>query len=79
MNKTASQTVHDAVTASKLTFRPLDVHQSALRIAGLHGIAGDGVWLLEQALLMVGARAGISMKIGHDADEIKLGERKLAH
>lgn len=66
MHETVSQTVHATVQSSKISARPLNVHGCALEIARLHGIRGNGVWLVEQALLMVGSRAGVSMKIGED-------------
>lgn len=69
MNQTVSQAVHEAVQRSKLALQPLDIHDSALRIAGRHGIGRNGLWLVEQALVMVGSRAGIGMKIGHEAPQ----------
>jgi len=67
MGSTVSESVHAMVQSSKLEFRPLHVHVSALEIARQHGIPGQGVWLVEQAIVMVGARAGIGMKIGSEA------------
>lgn len=66
MYGTVSQTVHAIVQSSKISARPLNVHGCALEIARLHGIGGNGIWLVEQALLMVGSRAGVGMKIGDD-------------
>lgn len=64
MHETVSQTVHAAVQSAKISARPLNVHIAAHDIATLHGIEDHGTWLVEQALLMVGSRAGVSMKIG---------------
>jgi hypothetical protein len=64
MNQTVSQTVHEAVERSKSALQPLDIHDSALKIADRHGIGRNGLWLVEQALMMVGSRAGVGMKIG---------------
>ncbi len=66
MHETVSQTVHARVQSSKISARPLNVHGCALEIARLHGIRGNGTWLVEQALLMVASRAGVGMKIGED-------------
>ena len=55
-----------SVQSSKISAQPLNVHGCALEIARLHGIRGSGIWLVEQALLMVGSRAGVGMKIGDD-------------
>ena len=66
MHGTVSQTVHATVQSSKISARPLNIHCCALEIARLHGIRGNGIWLVEQALLMVGSRAGVGMKIGDD-------------
>lgn len=67
MGVTVSETVHAVVQSSKLGLGTLPVHVSALEIARRHGIQGQGVWLVEQAIVMVGARAGIGMKIGSEA------------
>lgn len=67
MGVTVSEAVHAIVQSSKLSLGPLSVHVSALEIARRHGIHGHGVWLVEQAIVMVGARAGIGMKIGSEA------------
>ena len=66
MDGTVSQSVHAAVQMSKFGTGPLHVHASALDIARRHGIRGNGVWLVEQAIVMVGSRAGIGMKLGRD-------------
>ena len=66
MYETVSQTVHAIVQSSKISAQPLNVHGCALEIARLHGICGNGIWLVEQALVMVGSRAGLGMKIGVD-------------
>lgn len=66
MHETVSQSVHALVQSSKISLRPLNVHGSALEIARQHGIQVEGIWLVEQALLMVGSRAGVGMKIGQD-------------
>lgn len=66
MHETVSQSVHATVHTSKISLRPLNVHGSALEIARQHGIHGKGIWLVEQALLMVGSRAGVGMKIGQE-------------
>lgn len=79
MEKTASQTVHDAVNMSKLSFSPLDIHDSALRIATMHGIDGHGIWLIEQALVMVGSRAGISMKLGRDNIQVPVQDNRCSN
>lgn len=64
MQDTVSMAVHAAVQSSKFRFRPLYVHESALQIARKHGVDRNGVWLIEQALVMVGSRAGVGMKLG---------------
>lgn len=66
MDGTVSQSVHATVQSSKHGRGPLPVHASALEIARRHGIRGNGVWLVEQAIVMVGSRAGIGMKLGSD-------------
>jgi len=66
MHETVSQAVHAKVQSSKISLQPLNVHGSALEIARVHSIRGKGIWLVEQALLMVGSRAGVGMKIGKD-------------
>lgn len=67
MQDTVSKAVHAAVQSSKFRLRPLYVHESALQIARNHGIDHKGVWLIEQALVMVGSRAGVGMKLGREA------------
>jgi len=66
MNGTVSESVHAAVRSSKVRHQALPVHDCALEIARQHGICGEGVWIVEQALVMVGSRAGLGMKIGRD-------------
>jgi hypothetical protein len=66
MDGTVSQSVHAVVQSSRFGPGPLHVHASALEIARRHGIRGNGVWLVEQAIVMVGSRAGIGMKLGSD-------------
>ncbi|MGN6549116.1 MAG: hypothetical protein ACTHJ3_04375 [Pararhizobium sp.] len=66
MQDTVSKAVHAAVQSSKFRLRPLYVHESALQIARNHGIDHKGVWLIEQALMMVGSRAGVGMKLGRE-------------
>lgn len=65
-HQTVSETVHAVVQSARISARPLNVRGCARDIARLHGIQGSGVWLVEQALLMVGSRAGINLKIGDD-------------
>lgn len=66
MDSTVSQSVHAMVQESKAGRGPLQVHDSAVEIARRHGIRGNGIWLVEQAIVMVGSRAGVGMKIGRD-------------
>ena len=67
IHETVSQTVHAVVQRARSSARSLNVHRSAQDIAVLHGIDDRGIWLVEQALLMVGSRAGVSMKIGDNS------------
>ena len=67
MRNTVSQTVHDAVEDLRPGSRILNTCAVATQIARQHGIRNEGAWLVEQALTMVGARAGVAMKIGADA------------
>lgn len=70
MRNTVSQSVHEAVEDSRSKSQILDVHPVATLIAGQHGITGKGARLVEQALMMVGARAGVIMKIGSAAPDV---------
>ena len=67
MRNTVSRTVHAAVEVSRAGSRILNTRAVAKQIAWRHGIGCEGTWLVEQALTMVGARAGVAMKIGADA------------
>lgn len=72
MRNTVSQTVHEVVEDTRLRSRILDIHPVANRIARHHGICigGKGAQLVEQVLMMVGARAGVIMKIGSASTDI---------